>query len=151
MDAVAPSCVKDVNVTRTGESGEVVARWEGNWKATVRAGPFSFVVDEPESVGGGFQGPMPTEYFLGSLASCYSLALAWVARRRGIELPDLEVAAVGQYDGPRYRGLRLTVRSSLPEQDLQSLVDQASRVCYVSNTLNHPPEIDISTSGAPSE
>ena len=82
-------------MARSGPSDAVVARWEGGWKATVTAGPFSFTVDEPEDAGGTFTGPMPTEYFLGSLASCYALALAWCARKRGFELPDLSVSAVG--------------------------------------------------------
>lgn len=134
-------------MSRRGESGEVVARWDGDWRATVSAGPFTFVVDEPESVGGTFAGPMPTEYFLGSLASCYSLAIAWAARQRGVQLPDLEVGAIGEYDGPRYRGLRLSIRTSLPAKELEPLLEHASRVCYVSNTLNEPPKIDIAIAG----
>lgn len=132
-------------MARTGESGEVVARWDGEWRATVTSGAFTFVVDEPKEVGGTGTGPMPTEYFLGSLASCYTLAIAWAARKRGIELPDLQVSAVGEYDGPRYRGLRLAVKTSLPDDALQPLLKSAARVCYVSNTLAVPPEIDVVT------
>ena len=64
-------------MTRSGESNEVVARWEGGWRATVTAGPFTLTVDEPPSAGGTHTGPMPTEYLLASLASCYALAVAW--------------------------------------------------------------------------
>ena len=130
-------------MARSGPSDAVVARWEGGWKATVTAGPFSFTVDEPEDAGGTFTGPMPTEYFLGSLASCYALALAWCARKRGFELPDLSVSAVGHYDGPSFAQLRLTVATSLPVHRLEPLLEPASRVCYVSNTLAHPPVIEV--------
>jgi organic hydroperoxide reductase OsmC/OhrA len=78
---------------------------------------------------------MPTEYFLGSLASCYALALAWCARKRGFELPDLSVSAVGYYAGPSFSRLRLTVATSLPAHRLEPLLEPAERVCYVSNTL----------------
>ncbi|MEU8246281.1 OsmC family protein [Nonomuraea sp. NPDC048916] len=130
-------------MARSGASNEVVAQWEGGWRATVTAGPFSFAVDEPEDIGGTFTGPMPTEYFLGSLASCYALALAWSARKRGVELPDLSVSAVGEYDGPRFKEIRLTVSTSLPIEELEPLLAPASRVCYVSNTLAHVPRIDV--------
>jgi putative redox protein len=131
-------------VSRTGDSGEVVARWDGDWRATVTAGPFTFHVDEPEADGGTFTGPMPTEYFLASVASCYALAIAWAARRQGVDLPDLAVGAIGEYEGPRYSGIRLKITSGLPPAELEPLLKAASRVCYVSNTLAQPPTIDIS-------
>jgi putative redox protein len=137
-------------LARSGDSNEVVARWEGGWRATVTAGPFSFTIDEPEGVGGTFTGPMPTEYFLGSLASCYALALAWCARKRQIELPDLSVSAIGEYDGPSFSGIRLRVRSSLPVARLQPLLASASRVCYVSNTLARMPRVVVETAGCDS-
>lgn len=130
-------------MTRSGESNEVVARWEGGWRATVTAGPFTLTVDEPPSAGGTHTGPMPTEYLLASLASCYALAVAWAARKRGIDLPDLSVSAVGEYDGPGFSGFRLTVTSSLPEDQLRPLLAPASRHCYVSNTLSIKPTIEI--------
>ncbi|MFD2356562.1 OsmC family protein [Nonomuraea ferruginea] len=97
----------------------------------------------PRRPSGTDTGPMPTDYFLGSLASCYALALAWSARKRGIELPDLQVSAVGEYDGPRFKEIRLTVNTSLPIEELEPLLAPASRVCYVSNTLAHVPKIDV--------
>lgn len=134
-------------MARTGTSGVVVSRWDGSWRATVTAGPFTFTVDEPEEAGGTFTGPMPTEYFLASLASCYTLAIAWAARREGVDLPDLTVSAVGDYEGPRYAGLRLSVQSSLSAEQLEPLLTLASRVCYVSNTLTQPPTIDLTIVG----
>lgn len=130
-------------MARSGTSGEVVSRWNGDWKATVTAGPFTLIVDEPEEVGGTFAGPMPTEYFLASLASCYTLAIAWAARREQVELADLTVSAVGEYEGQRYAGLRVSVQSSLAADQLEPLLATASRVCYVSNTLTQPPTIDV--------
>ncbi|WP_326644169.1 OsmC family protein [Streptosporangium sp. NBC_01755] len=135
-------------MARSGDSNEVVARWEGGWRATVTAGPFSFAVDEPEEVGGTFTGPMPTEYLLGSAASCYALALAWCARKRGIELPDLSVSAIGEYDGPSFSGIRLRVSSSLPAEKLEPLLAPASRACYVSNTLARSPRVEVNRNDA---
>jgi putative redox protein len=131
-------------MARGGPSHEVVARWEGGLKVTVSVGDFSFVVDEPVAAGGGGEGPMPTDYFLGSLASCYALAIAWEAGKACIVVPpDLEVTAQGVYDGPSFRELTLRVTSSLSDEVLQPLLERASRVCYVSRTLANSPPIDV--------
>ena len=130
-------------MSRSGRSKPVVARWEGGFRATVEAGPFRFVVDEPEEAGGSGAGPMPTDYLLGAFASCYALALAWAARKRGFELPDLEVTAQGTYAGPRYEAITLTVTSSAPAEQLEPLLEPASRVCYVSNTLRRAPDVEV--------
>lgn len=131
-------------MARGGPSHEVVARWEGGLKATVSVGDFSFVVDEPKAAGGSGQGPMPTDYLLGSLASCYALAIAWEAGKADVDVPpDLEVTAQGVYDGPRFRELTLTVTSSLPDEVLRPLLERASQVCYVSRTLASSPPIEV--------
>ena len=86
---------------------------------------------------------MPTDLLLASLSSCFALALAWAARKQGLELPDLEVSATGTYDGPRFALLELTVESSLPEEQLTALFPAAQRACYVSNTFEQCPDIVI--------
>jgi organic hydroperoxide reductase OsmC/OhrA len=86
---------------------------------------------------------MPTDLLLASLASCYALALAWAARKRGVDLPDLTVTATGTYAGPRFRSLALTVQTSLGADLVTPLLEPARRVCYVSNTLVNPPEFSV--------
>jgi putative redox protein len=124
-------------------TNSVVARWEGGWRCRVAASGFDLVVDERESSGGTGTGPMPTEYLLAAMASCYTLALAWAAGKRGIELPGLAVTATGTYDGPRFSRLQLSVQSAAPPGVLEALVEPALRVCYVSNTLAKSPPIEV--------
>jgi len=100
-------------------------------------------VDEPVDVGGTGTGPMPTDLLLASLSSCYALALAWAARKRGVELPDLEVTATGTYQGTRFSELLLTVESSLDPEVLTALFAPATRACYVSNTFAHVPTVSV--------
>jgi putative redox protein len=109
----------------------------------VQAGGFRLIVDEPQSAGGTGQGPMPTDLLLASLASCYALALAWAARRRGVDLPDLTVRATGTYAGQRFRSLAITVHTSLPADVVSPLIEPARRVCYVSNTFAQTPELVV--------
>ena len=102
------------------------------------------MVDEPPGVGGTGLGPMPTDLLLASLSSCYALALAWAARKRGFELPDLAVTATGTYQGARFASLALTVTTSLDAEQASTLLEPASRVCYVSNTLAGTSPITVS-------
>lgn len=125
---------------------KVGAVWEGGMCCTVDAGGFPLVVDEPPEAGGTGQGPQPTELFLGSIASCFTLALAYTAAKRGVELRGLRVDVTGTYDGPRFSALRLDVRAHAPiGDDLERLAAAATRVCYVTNTLRSAPPIEITT------
>jgi putative redox protein len=130
-------------------TNSVVARWEGGWRCRVSAGGFDLVVDEPESAGGTGTGPMPTEYLLAAMASCYALALAWAAGKRGITLPDLAVTATGTYDGPRFSRLRLSVVSAASPEVVERLVEPALRACYVSNTIASSPPIEVTVGAGP--
>jgi putative redox protein len=125
----------------------VQSRWDGGLRAVVQAGEFELIVDEPESVPGGTnKGPQPTELLLASVASCFTIALAYSAAKRDVALADLRVEATGTYDGPRFSAIRITVRAAAPQgPELQKLIKAAERVCYVTRTLASPPEIEVVT------
>ena len=124
----------------------VQARWTGGLRAVVQAGDFEVVADEPESAGGTGTGPQPTELLLASIASCFTISLAYSARKRDIELADVEVDVVGHYDGPQFSSFRIIVRASAPTgDDLAKLAESAKRVCYVTRTLAAAPTIEVVT------
>jgi organic hydroperoxide reductase OsmC/OhrA len=77
------------------------------------------------------------------VASCFTLALAHVARKRDVELGDVSIQATGQYDGPRFASIAIEVSGSLGQDELQRLAEIAKRVCYVSNTLMTVNDIDV--------
>ncbi|HEY8201486.1 MAG TPA: OsmC family protein [Actinomycetota bacterium] len=120
---------------------EVVAHWDGAYRCHLPVRQFEIVVDEPPGAGGTDGGPMPTEIFLASLASCFTLSLYHVARKRSIELPDLSVRVTGRYKGLRFDHITVEASSTLPHEQLQALIEPAIRVCYVSQTLKHQPEM----------
>ena len=123
----------------------VSAQWEEGLRCTVDAGGFLITVDEPTSVAGGTgRGPQPTELFLASISSCFTLAVAHSAAKRGVPVRGLRVDATGTYDGPRFVAIRVAVHAEEPRGDeLARLITAAERVCYVTNTLRLGPEIEI--------
>jgi putative redox protein len=135
--------------TDGAHSASVVAVWEGGWRCRVSAAGFDLIVDEPPEAGGTGTGPMPTEYLLAAMASCYALALSWAAGKRGVSLPDLAVTATGIYDGPRFGTVELRVATSAPADVVSPLLQPALRVCYVSNTIASSPPIEVVIAGEP--
>jgi putative redox protein len=120
-----------------------VATWGGDYRCEVATGDFVLVVDEPASVGGTDTGPQPTELFLASIASCFTLAVAYAAKKRSVELRDLSVTVTGTYDGPRFSALHISARIGCDEREVARLVATAERVCYVTNTLRATPDIVV--------
>ena len=127
----------------------VEARWEAAYRTDVAVREFRFVADEPPGSGGEDAGAMPTEYLLVALSSCFAMALGHVARKRDVELGPLTVKAVATYDGPSFSAIDLeVVFEQGPPDGVDALVERASRVCYVSNTLRRAPELTVTVAPA---
>jgi len=109
----------------------------------VSSGDFTIPVDEPERYGGTNQGPQPTELLLAALSSCFALAVAHAAGKRGIELSHLGVEVTGTYDGPSFSALEIRVDAGCDDAVKDRLLAAAARVCYVSNTIRNTPEMSV--------
>lgn len=120
------------------EQLEVTATWLGGMATDVRAREHVVRVDEPAPAGGADTGMMPTELFCAALASCFCLAVAWAASKRGIELPDMEVVVRCERAGRdlRYHRFAVEVRADADDATLALLVARARPLCWVSNTLS---------------
>jgi uncharacterized OsmC-like protein len=116
---------------------EIRAEFRGGYRSDVTARQHALVVDEPVSAGGSDEGMMPTEVLWASMASCFCLALAHVARKRDIELPDLVVTVRAERAGTELRYGRVVIEASADvEHDvIEGLMAPARRCCWVSNTL----------------
>jgi putative redox protein len=125
------------------------ARWQGGLAAEVEGRGHHLRADEPPEFGGGDTGPMPTELLAAALASCFCLAVAWAAKKRRLELPDLavDVRPHRAGDEPRHGSYDITIRSSADEAGLARAVELAERFCWVTNTLRTPPEIRYHVEG----
>ncbi len=118
--------------------------WNRDWMCEVSMGDFSMVIDEPTSVPNGTNlGPNPTAVLLGSVASCFTLAISWAARRHKVDLTELLVDATGTYDGPSFKTIRIEAAVGCPPDKLDDVLADAERLCYVTNTLRGGCEIVI--------
>lgn len=120
----------------------VTSHWEGDMRAMVTSGDFEIPVDELGSSGNG-KGPQPTDLLLGAVASCFTLAMVFEARKRSIVLPGLRITVAGTYDGPRFSKIIVSVQSDGPMEIVTKLIPAAERVCWVTNTLRIQPTVEI--------
>jgi putative redox protein len=113
------------------------------------------VIDEPKRLGGGDEGPSPTELALAALASCQAITYRVWAQRLGIGLERVRVEAAGDIDlrgffgteeGVRagYGAIRVRVTCEGPEtqeryRELKEAVDE------------HCPLLDMFTTPVPVE
>jgi uncharacterized OsmC-like protein len=123
---------------------EVTAAWRGGYQSLVTARSHEIPVDEPESAGGQDTGMMPTEVFCAAVASCYGLALGWVAAKRSLELPGLRVTVRAERAGRELRYGRLVIEATadVPDERIAALIEPARRCCWVSNTLAGELELE---------
>jgi len=136
-------------VTEAPKTLSVNGVWQGGYRCEVAGKEHRIVVDEPESAGGGGTGPQPTEVFLASLSSCFTLAVYHVARKRSITVNALEVKVTGTYKGLAFADLLIEVDLDAETDQPEMLIERAKAVCYVSNTLDLGPALTVRRSGPP--
>ncbi|HSJ44465.1 MAG TPA: OsmC family protein [Euzebyales bacterium] len=126
----------------------LLAVWSGGYRSQVTVRDFDILADEPESVGGTDDGPTPTELFLASLATCFTMAVAHASRKCDITLEQLAVRVEADYEGNRFAWIRVQVTTDLADADAEQLIERAKAYCFVSNTLIEPPRIEYAVGGA---
>ena len=90
---------------------------------------------------------MPTEFFLASVASCLCLAVTHIGKKKKIWLNNIEVSASGEKDPTsfQFKELHLEVQADIPATELEPLVMQAKKYCFVSNTIIKGCPINVIT------
>ncbi|MFA9408061.1 MAG: OsmC family protein [Candidatus Dadabacteria bacterium] len=126
---------------------EAKAEWKKNYQVRVSVREFEIDVDEPPQYHGEDTGMMPTELFISSLASCFCLALVFVAKKKRVQITDMRVDVSAEADTKNFRYSRLIVKvgSSIANSVLEEMIVQAKKYCYVSNTISQscPIEYEI--------
>ncbi len=126
---------------------EVKAVWKKNYQVLVEARQFRVDTDEPPEYGGEDTGMMPTELFISSLASCFCMALVFVAKKNKVTIDDMEVEVSAEADAKNFKYSKLIVKviSSVPRDILEDMIGQAKKYCYVSNTISDSCPIEYET------
>src|SRR4051794_1489251 len=116
---------------------KATARRVGTYRHEIAIREHGIAADEPSELGGGDSAPSPQELLAASLASCTAITMEMYATRKGLELPDVEVAVEYQ---PAERGcptrfdLVVRIPADVSEEDAQRLMTIAAK-CPVHRTL----------------
>ncbi|MEC7926935.1 MAG: OsmC family protein, partial [Candidatus Neomarinimicrobiota bacterium] len=103
----------------------VHVRWMGQYRTNINIrGVHQLDSDETPEYGGNDSGPMPTEFFLASVATCLCLAVTHIGQKKKISLNNMEVSASGEKDPAsfQFKEIHLQVQADLPATELQPLV-----------------------------
>ena len=114
-------------------------------------GPFELATDEGSFHGGDASAPPPLALFVGGLTGCIMTQIRSFASRMALTLSDLRVetrvqwswVAVGRgYESaPKSFEIDVLIDSPHTKAEIETLVTQARRGCFISQTLGHQNEI----------
>ncbi|MEW5961403.1 MAG: OsmC family protein [Chloroflexota bacterium] len=116
----------------------VKVNWLGDYRTESEVrGLHHLPGDEAPEYGGQDTGPMPTDYLLVAVGTCMCLAVAHVAKKRRLILHKIKVGVSAHKHETEFRfdSIELLIQADLAPEQLGPLVEQARRVCFVSNTL----------------
>jgi putative redox protein len=102
----------------------------------VQAGRLSWILDEPESLGGRGTAPDPVTSFLGALCGCLLISLQITARARQVPITGASASARANEKGfVKTVDVDLTVRSTAPAEQVRVVVERAEKGCYIKGLL----------------
>lgn len=138
---------KIVKATPQIKTVRAEARWKGNYRTDLNVRDFSFVIAEPEKIGGTNEGPTPMEYVLGALNGCLGVVIELVAKERGIALSDLRISSSGLVDqrglfgtadvSPQFQSVDVNVAGAVdaPQHQLAEFQQTVLKRCPVYNLI----------------
>jgi lipoyl-dependent peroxiredoxin len=108
----------------------------------------------PPELGGEEPGTNPEQLFAVGYASCFESALAAVARRKKLEVGDVEIDSKVMLVTGEERSFTIAVElavklPSLRDEDAVELVEAAHKVCPYSNATRGNIDVALSANGVP--
>lgn len=112
-----------------------VHRGQGPLQHVIEIGPHRILTDAPRTVGGEETGPEPHDLLAASLAACTAITVGMYAKRRNMDLQDIDVRVEHGQQGDAYQFTRrIRYIGGLSAEDQQRLTDIANK-CPVHKTL----------------
>lgn len=124
-------------------------------KFEAKARNFSFIVDEPEALGGNNHGPNPVEYLLGSYAGCLNVVVHIVAAEEGVQINKLNISIDGDLDPAKFVGqpgfnragfqqinVTLDVDANADDAAINKIIGIAKNRCPINDNLSNVTQIN---------
>jgi lipoyl-dependent peroxiredoxin len=110
----------------------------------------------PPELGGGGEGTNPEQLFAVGYAACFENALAAVARRRKLEVDDVEIDSKVMLVTGEERSFTIAVELAVTLPSIEGnaaaeLVEAAHKVCPYSNATRGNIDVTLTANGAPLE
>lgn len=117
----------------------------GVLKTDLHVEAFSFVADEPLLYGGQELGPTPTDYLCMALASCQAITLRMYAKRKGFDLPSIDVKvdyvrAAEMPSGKNTFNVEISLEGTLEPAQLKR-IEEIARACPIHRLLSNPVDL----------
>jgi uncharacterized OsmC-like protein len=101
-----------------------------------KARNYTFIVDEPQSLGGNDEGPNPVEYLLGSYTGCLNVVLHIVAKEQNVRINKLFIKADGNLDPSKFTGQQSFNRAGFQSINVSINIDADADVNVISNIIS---------------
>ncbi|WP_431028540.1 OsmC family protein [Lysinibacillus sp. LZ02] len=115
----------------------------------------SFLMDEPETLGGTDKAPNPVEYLIGAAGSCFAITFEVMASQNGIKLESVDVKIEAELNAAVFLGIEegdggilnpiitLTVNADASKEQLAQIANIALLKSPVLNSLNKEVRLEI--------
>jgi putative redox protein len=122
-----------------------VHRGEGKLQHVIEIGPHTLLTDAPRLYGGEETGPEPHDLLAAALGACTALTVTMYARRKGMDLQEIDVRLEhGQRDGVYVLTRRIHYVGDLSGEEQERLTEIANK-CPVHKTLSGQIQIITET------
>lgn len=124
-------------------------------KFEAKARHFSFLIDEPASLGGNDDGPNPVEYLLASYAGCLNVVIHLVANEEDVKINKLSISIDGDLDPAKFIGqpgfnragfqninVVIDVDADADDAVINKIIGIAKNRCPVNDNLSNVTQIN---------
>lgn len=133
---------------------KTTSKLEEGFKVTSHMDGHVLVQDLPKTLGGTDAGPSPTAVILATIAGCICIVARYHAKKKGIEIEDMEIDVSGEFDPrgflgedvkPGFQKITINVRIKSPnsEEEIKNFIKFVEDHCPILDTILSPPKVEL--------